>query len=124
DSDIHVAAHGLAVEADQPRRRSDALAGQPQPQHLPNLEHSDLPERHRRLRLADRRRQSTVNETDDGGPRVVPSLALGWSHYWRWGGPIQLALNAPRWSHAAGGRQPSRADSHGVAGRQSLLSRS
>src|SRR3954453_13113767 len=49
--------------------------------------------------------ESTLNETDEGGPRVVPSLAAGWSHHWRWDGPMQLALNAPRWSHAAGGRQ-------------------
>ena len=27
-----------------------------------------------------------------------------WSHHWRWGGPMLLALNALRWSHAAGGR--------------------
>ncbi|HET6948823.1 MAG TPA: hypothetical protein VFI47_00505 [Acidimicrobiales bacterium] len=49
DRGIHVATHGLAVEADQPLGRSDALAGQPQPQHLSNLKHSDLPERHSRL---------------------------------------------------------------------------
>jgi hypothetical protein len=49
DRSVHVAAHRLAVEPDQPFRRPDALAGQPQPQHLSNLEHSDLPERHRRL---------------------------------------------------------------------------
>jgi hypothetical protein len=105
DRGIHVATNGLAVEPDQPLRRPDALAGQPQPQHLSNLEHSDLPERHRRLRLAEQDGgNSTVSETDEGGPRVVPSLAAGWSHHWRWGGPMLLALNAPRWSHAAGGR--------------------
>jgi hypothetical protein len=49
DSGIHVAAHGLAIHTGQPLCHSDALAGQPQPQHLSNLEHSDLPERHRRL---------------------------------------------------------------------------
>jgi hypothetical protein len=49
DRGIHVAANGLAVEPDQPFHRPDAPTGQPQPQNLSNLEHSDLPERHRRL---------------------------------------------------------------------------
>src|SRR3954453_7307313 len=60
--------------------------------------------------------ESTVNETDEGGPRVVPSLAAGWSHHWRWGGPTQLALNAPKWSHAAGGRQLLTVESDRTAG--------
>ena len=86
---IHIAAHRLAVEADQPLRRPDALAGQPQPQHLSNLEHSDLPERHSRLRnLADRTTATAPSagptKVDPSGPitggEVVPSLALGWSH--------------------------------------------
>src|SRR5689334_24276180 len=54
--------------------------------------------------------ESTVNETDEGGPQVVPSLAAGWSHHWRWAGPMLLALNAPRWSHGAGGRQGPKFD--------------
>jgi hypothetical protein len=118
DSGIHVAADGLAVEADQPFRRSDALAGQPQPQHLSNLEHSDLPERHCRLRLAD---QTTATATSARPTKVDPE----WSHHWRWGGPMLLALSSPRWSHAAGGRHvPYRAALLGwlhVCGRRSQL---
>ena len=49
DRGIHIAADRLAVQADQPLDRPDALTAQPQPQHFSNLEHSDLPERHRRL---------------------------------------------------------------------------
>src|SRR3546814_10619246 len=31
----------------------------------------------------------SVHDTRTGGPReVVPSLATGWSHHWRQGGPI------------------------------------
>src|SRR3546814_20998343 len=33
-----------------------------------------------------------VYDTGTGGPRkVVPSLANGWSHHWRRGGPMPLA---------------------------------
>jgi hypothetical protein len=48
DGRCHIATHGLAVESRQPLRRPDALATQPQPQHLSHLEHTHLPERHRR----------------------------------------------------------------------------
>ena len=88
DRGIHVAAHGLAVEADQPLRRPDALAGQPQPQHLSNLEHSDLPERHRRLRLAD---QTAATRPSARPTKVDPE----WSHHWRRGGPITGAGVVP-----------------------------
>lgn len=27
-----------------------------------------------------------------------------WSHHWRWGGPMLLALGPLGWSHVAGGR--------------------
>jgi hypothetical protein len=41
-------AHGLAVHACQPLDRTEPLAAQPQTQQFSNLEHPDLPERHRR----------------------------------------------------------------------------
>ena len=43
---VDVTADRLAIHAHQPLRCPDALTGQPQPKHLSNLEHSDLPERH------------------------------------------------------------------------------
>src|SRR5690606_39600281 len=53
-----------------------------QPQHLTNLEHRNLPERHDRHFLdpsTSERRQSTNNGTETGGPpEVVPSLAERW----------------------------------------------
>ena len=88
DRGIHVTADRLAVEADQPLRRSDALAGQPQPQHLSNLEHTDLPERHRRLRLAE---QTTATRSSARPTTVDPK----WSHHWRRGGPITGAGVVP-----------------------------
>jgi hypothetical protein len=47
----------------------------------------------------------TGDNTELADPEVVPSLATGWSHHWRRGGPITLARTRPRWSDAAGGRQ-------------------
>ena len=37
-----------------------------------------------------------------GGPALVDPG--GWSHYWRKGGPMQLAELTSKWSHPAGGR--------------------
>jgi hypothetical protein len=48
----HVTADRLAVQPDQPLDRADPLARQPQAQHHTNLEHTHLPERHRRLPIA------------------------------------------------------------------------
>jgi len=42
----HVAVHRLAVHPGQPGDRPEPLAPQPQPQHLTDLEHGHLPERH------------------------------------------------------------------------------
>jgi hypothetical protein len=41
-------AHGLSVHARQPLDRSQPLAAQPQTQQFSNLEHPNLPKRHRR----------------------------------------------------------------------------
>ena len=78
-----VAADRLAVHLRQPLHRPDAFPGQPQPQHFSNLEHTDLPECHGRLSepVDGNGGQCTLNGTDAGGPpKVVPSLALRWSH--------------------------------------------
>jgi hypothetical protein len=45
----HIAADRLSIHPRQSLDPSQTLSGQPQPQDLPDLEHSDLPERHRRL---------------------------------------------------------------------------
>jgi hypothetical protein len=44
----HVTADGLAVDPRQPFHRAQSLAPQPQPEHLSHLEHTHLPEGHRR----------------------------------------------------------------------------
>lgn len=49
DGALHVATNGLAVELGQALDRAEPLAGQPEPEHFSDLEHTDLPERHRRL---------------------------------------------------------------------------
>src|SRR5206468_6859123 len=61
---------------------AEPLAPQPQPQNLTNLEHWNLPERHRHLPgpLNGTGGECTLSDTSTGGPRVVPSLAEGWSH--------------------------------------------
>ena len=73
----------LAVHLRQPLHRPKPLSGQPQPEDFSNLEHTDLPERHGRLSepVDGNSGQCTLNRTGAGGPqKVVPSLALRWSH--------------------------------------------
>ena len=78
-----VTADRLAVHLRQPLHRPEPFPGQPQPEHFSNLEHTDLPECHGRLSepVGGNSGQCTLNGTDAGGPsKVVPSLALRWSH--------------------------------------------
>jgi hypothetical protein len=44
---LHIPAGGLAVHPRQPRNRAESFTPQPQAQHLFDLVHADLPERHR-----------------------------------------------------------------------------
>jgi len=78
----HIAPDRLAVHHRQPLDRAEPLAPQPQPQNLTNLEHWNLPERHRHLPgpLNGTGGECTLSDTAAGGPRVVPSLAEGRSH--------------------------------------------
>ena len=66
-----------------------------------------------RVRLVPGTGEWTVNGTGIGGPREVVLRALGWSHYWRSGGPMPLALTRRTWSHAVGGRQSYSASAYG-----------
>ena len=117
DRRLHVAAHGLAVHPGQPLDGPLALAPQPQPQDLTYLEHTNLPEAHRRpLDPLTDGGESTGSEPALVDPRVVPLLAgrrpHQWpnrrSHNWPKGGPMLLAKPAPRRSHAPGRRHQAR----------------
>src|SRR5690606_37532887 len=78
----HVAADCLAIQLRQPLHRTQTLAAQPQAQHLTNLEHTNLPERHRRPSVTTAQ-TAAIRPTAAPAPvdpRVVPSLAKRWSH--------------------------------------------
>jgi hypothetical protein len=78
---LHVPAGGLAVHSRPLSHRAQALPRQPGPQHLPHLDHLNLPERH-----GDPPSPTTWSDPTSIRPasvtrrRVVPSLATGWSH--------------------------------------------
>lgn len=77
---------------------SAQVTSKPQPENLSYFKHSNLPERHAASSaLVDNDDgKPSVNDTGNGGPqKVVPSLAKGWSHHWRAGGPIPLAKLTP-----------------------------
>jgi hypothetical protein len=62
------------------------------------LEHSNVPERHRRPSW-------TAGQKATSPPAAVPLLVdPGWSHHWRKGGPMLLAELTWQWSQATGGR--------------------
>ena len=84
-----VTADRLAVHPRQPLDPAQALTRGPQPKDLPDLEHANLPERHRRSPdpLTGTRR------VDLSGHRRW--WTRGWSHDWRWGGPITGAQVVP-----------------------------
>lgn len=81
DRGVDVPADRLAVHSRRLGDRPLTLTPQPQPQHLSNLDHTNLPVRHRHLPDPSiGGGESTGNGTAAGGPRVVPSLADRWSH--------------------------------------------
>ncbi len=93
---LHVAPHGLAIDVGQPLDRPQAVTAQPQAQDLAYLEHTHLPEHHRRPPgpLTDGG-DSTGSETGVGGypggpitgDGVVPCSWRNSAH----GGPMLLA---------------------------------
>ena len=102
DRRLDVAADRLAVHLRQPLHRPEPLPGQPQPEHLSNLEHTHLPERHGRLLipLTGTAASAPLNGTGAGGPaKVVPSLALRWSHAT---GATQLKVVPSSWRATVG----------------------
>jgi hypothetical protein len=82
---------------DAPARRWLCVAARP----------PDLPERHLAAFL------NPLRGTAASAPSTAPALAdpPRWSHHWRSGGPMPLALAALKWSHATGGRHSARAPS-------------
>src|SRR5215210_7213620 len=78
-----VTADRLAVHLRQSFDRTDAFAGQPQPEHFSHFEHTNLPERHSRL-------------ADPVGRERQPSHPQRGRHWWTpTAGPMPLALTAP-----------------------------
>ena len=78
DSGVDVAPHCLAVKLGEPLYGAEPLVGQPEPEHFSDLEHTDLPECHRRLpnpadRNAARVRSAAPALVDTR--EVVPGLA-------------------------------------------------
>src|SRR4029450_10364245 len=92
---LHVTVHRLAVHPHQPGDRAITLPAQPQPRHLFDLEHRDLPESH----PAPPARPSEKC----GIPRSigVATTHHRWSHDWQRDGPILVARTraqlAPCW---------------------------
>ncbi len=112
DRRLDIPADGLAVHPTQPGHRTQRLTPQPQTKNLTNLEHRNLPKRHRRL--SDRqqeRRCSPVTAPNRRTPRVVPSLAARWSHHT---GGTHLKVVPSNWraTRAAAGHEAIFADDH------------
>src|SRR5207244_4475331 len=78
DRGVDIAAHGLAINRAQPLDRAEPLLGQPQPQNFTNLEHPNLPKRHRRSPIP-------LTRTATTRPAAAPALVDPgrWSHDWR-----------------------------------------
>ena len=79
-----VAPGRLAIDPHPLGDRTFALAAQPPPECLSDLDHRDLPERHGASSASASEAQPNVSSAGGGGPS-------GWSHNWQTG-----------WSHATG----------------------
>ena len=85
----------LAVDPDSPGDRPFTVTTQPAPQRLSDLDHRNLPERHR---ASSTETQPNDSPADEGGPSGGPMTGNR-------GGPIPLAKPAATWSHAVVKRQ-------------------
>jgi hypothetical protein len=105
----HIPAGRLAVHPrllghlPQPRPR------QPRPQHLTNLDHGNLPERHPPNPQVDR-----PGGIRNGQRSQPPARHAGWSHHWQPGGPMLVAEKPSERSHEGGRRHSSRQTWHRV----------
>jgi hypothetical protein len=85
----------LAINTDSRGDRPFTIAVQPAPQRLSDLDHRNLPERHR---ASSSETQPNDSSAGVGGPSRGPITGNR-------GGPMPLAKTTATWSHVAGKRQ-------------------
>jgi len=86
------------------RRPPQPATRQPGPQHLQQLDHTNLPERHRPPPVI---RPGRIGSRALRPPRRT--TCRRWSHIWQPGGPMNVARTGSARSHARGERQPATA---------------